>query len=118
MDIPSNAVELLKPYAQESGLIAEDRYSGDHARRFQQVTQFAGFGYWENEGDPKKKKWVTTWKTNAMRHSFGSYHYALHGDAMLTSRLMGHKSNDTVLFDHYRALASKEDAEAYFDLSL
>ena len=117
VEIPANAVAMLKPYANESGLVAKDRYSGDHARRFQKVTQLARFGYWENEDDPKKKHWITTWKNNAMRHSFGSYHYALHGDAMLTSRLMGHKSNDTVLFDHYRALASKQDAALFFKLN-
>lgn len=116
VDIPANAVALLKPYSKKAGAVAEDRYSGDHARRFQKVTREAGFGYWENESDPERKRWVTTWKNNAMRHSFGSYHYALHGDAMLTSRLMGHKSNDTVLFDHYRALASKKDAALYFKL--
>ena len=114
VDIPANAVAWLTPCAKERGLVAEDRYSDDHGRRFRKLTQLAGFGY--EEGSGKKKKWVGTWQTNAIRHSFASYHYALHGDAMLTSRLLGHKSNDTVLFDHYRALASKEDAETYFSL--
>ncbi len=49
-----------------------------------------------------------------MRHSFGSYHYALHGNPLETSRQLGHKASDQVLFDHYRALATKTQAEAYF----
>lgn len=49
-----------------------------------------------------------------MRHSFGSYHYSLHGNPLETSRLLGHKASDQVLFDHYRALATKAQAEAYF----
>ena len=52
-----------------------------------------------------------------MRHSFGSYHYALHGNPLETSRLLGHKASDQVLFDHYRALASKADAVAYFAIT-
>ena len=49
-----------------------------------------------------------------MRHSFGSYHYALYGNPLETSRLLGHKASDQVLFDHYRALATKAQAETYF----
>jgi hypothetical protein len=51
-----------------------------------------------------------------MRHSFGSYHYSLHGNPLETSRLLGHKASDQVLFDHYRALASKEQAKQFFAL--
>ena len=49
-----------------------------------------------------------------MRHSFGSYHFALHGNSLETSRQLGHRASDQVLFDHYRALATKEQAERYF----
>ncbi len=52
-----------------------------------------------------------------MRHSFGSYPYALHGNPLETSRLLGHKASDQVLFDHYRALATKAQAEAYFAIT-
>ncbi len=52
-----------------------------------------------------------------MRHSFGSYHYALHGDPLLTARLLGHKATDDVLFSHYRALTSKEEATAFFAIA-
>jgi integrase len=114
VDIPVNAVAWLQSCKVDSGLVAEDRYSDDHGRRFRKLTKLAGFGHEETVGD--KTKWIGTWQTNAIRHSFGSYHYALHGDAMLTSRLLGHKSNDSVLFDHYRALASKDAAELYFKL--
>lgn len=114
VDIPANAVAWLKTCARKQGPVSEDRYSDDHGRRFRKLTRLAEFGYLEGEG--KTAKWIGTWQVNAMRHSFGSYHYALHGDPMLTSRLLGHKSNDTVLFDHYRALASKEDAEEYFNI--
>jgi co-chaperonin GroES (HSP10) len=53
-----------------------------------------------------------------MRHSFGSYHYALYGDSVATSRELGHKTGDDILFSHYRALVSQEDAEEYFSIGV
>ena len=50
----------------------------------------------------------------AMRHSFGSYHYAKDGNSIETARILGHKSDDTVLFSLYRALTTKEQGVAYF----
>jgi len=54
------------------------------------------------------------WDANAMRHSFGSYHYAKDGNSIETARVLGHKSDDSVLFSHYRALTTKEQGVAYF----
>lgn len=54
------------------------------------------------------------WDANAMRHSFGSYHYAQGGNSIETARILGHKSDDTVLFSHYRALTTKEQGNTYF----
>nr|WP_238710888.1 tyrosine-type recombinase/integrase [Oceanipulchritudo coccoides] len=62
------------------------------------------------------KKKHSTWPRNAMRHSFGTYHYALHGDATKTAKELGHKEGDQVLFDHYRALATKAQGEAFFGI--
>jgi len=56
------------------------------------------------------------WDANAMRHSFGSYHYAKYGNSIETARILGHKSDDTVLFSHYRALTTKEQGVAYFSI--
>ncbi len=35
---------------------------------------------------------VATWPHNVMRHSFASYHLALHRDAPLTAHELGHSS--------------------------
>lgn len=116
VDIPHNAVTWLKSCIKESGPIAKNDYVSDYQKRFRNLQKLAGFGKWIEEG--KKRKWRSTWKENSIRHSFGSYHYALHGDSMLTSRLMGHKEGDAVLFEYYRALVSKEKAKKYFSLKL
>jgi hypothetical protein len=50
-----------------------------------------------------------------MRHSFGSYYLALHEDAPRTALQMGHLQT-AVLFNHYRDLVSREDAEAFWSL--
>jgi site-specific recombinase XerC len=53
------------------------------------------------------------WPHNAARHSFATYHLALHQDAARTSLMLGHHSQD-MLFRHYRGLTTREEAEKYF----
>jgi integrase len=109
VEIPLNAILWLSLVADRTGQVTRSSYADDHPRRFRQLQRFAGFGKKNQKG-----VWHSTWENNAMRHSFGSYHFALHGNSLETSRLLGHKSSDQVLFDHYRALATKAQAEAYF----
>lgn len=99
VEIPANAVLWLSLVPNRVGPVSRNDHFNDHQKRFQKLLRFAKFDRWEG---------------NAMRHSFGSYHYALHSNPLETSRLLGHKASDQVLFDHYRALATKANAEAYF----
>lgn len=55
------------------------------------------------------------WPRNAMRHSFASYHLAFHQSAEKTALQLGHHSTD-MLFRHYRALVTKEDAEKFWNI--
>ncbi len=112
VEIPANALAWLKlcnPPA--AGTIAPGSPKG-YTRRFGRVARLAGIGSLDTHG-----KWQTAWENNDTRHSFGSYHYALHGDALYTAKQMGHKQNDDVLFAHYRSLVRKEEAEAYFAIT-
>ena len=52
-------------------------------------------------------------RDNGLRHSFGSYHYAMYGDEIRTATQMGHNPNDHSLFSNYSALVS-EAADAAF----
>jgi integrase len=99
VEIPPIAVSWLSLLPNRVGPVTRNTSYNDHQQRFKRLLRLAGFKKWE---------------ANAMRHSFGSYHYALHGNPLETSRLLGHKASDQVLFDHYRALATKVQAEAYF----
>ena len=48
-----------------------------------------------------------------MRHSFCSYHLAMHEKAGKTALQAGHRQLGT-LFEHYRRAMRKEDAEAFW----
>jgi integrase len=59
---------------------------------------------------------IVHWPTNALRHSAGSYHFAMHEDSAKTASMLGH-TQDSVLFKHYRALTRKNDAKSFYGLS-
>lgn len=109
VEIPACAQAWLRTWPNRKGAVTRNAYVTDYVKRFAKLTRLAGFGAKNEAGE-----WVSAWDDNCMRHSFGSYTYALTGDSMRTASLLGHKSSDQVLFDHYRALTSKEAAEQYF----
>lgn len=53
------------------------------------------------------------WSRNVMRHSYGSYHLALTGNASETAMLMGH-TDTKVVYDHYRNPVVRGQARDYF----
>ena len=110
VEIPTNAAEWLLQCTDKSGPITPDRFENDYQRRFRSLLIRCGFI------EKVKGGYKSHWKRNAMRHSFGTYHFALQGDPIKTSVQMGHKTGDDVLFDHYRNLATQNDAKAYFAL--
>jgi integrase len=102
VDIPENALAWLKlcnPPAEGPVAPCKGRVR-DYCRLVTSVTKKAG----------------VKMNNNDTRHSFGSYHFALHGDSIRTAVQMGHKTGDAELFDHYRTLVRREEAEAYFSL--
>lgn len=104
--MPDNCKEWLMLCSLRTGSVIP--YKGkEFQNRFSGLRKRAGFV------DDKEH---STWPRNAMRHSFGSYHYALHGDSSKTSKELGHKAGDDVLFDHYRALATQEQGQKYFSV--
>lgn len=60
-----------------------------------------------------RKAGINPWPSNCMRHSFGSYDFARHGNASLTSGKLGHRG-DEILFEHYRSLTSRKEGERFF----
>ncbi len=98
IELTPNALAWLNACPVKEGKIAIH-----HAElKMAELVKLAGFENWRKD------------KSNAMRHSFGTYHYALHQNSALTSAALGHRANDQVLFDSYRSLARKKDGDAYF----
>lgn len=69
----------------------------------------------DNMDELRKAAGLETWPHNGLRHSFGSYHLALYGDAVKTAGQMGHRSSD-VIHNHYKALVLKTEAEKFWNL--
>jgi integrase len=55
------------------------------------------------------------WPSNALRHSFASYHLAHFKDAAKLALELGH-SNQALIFSHYRELVKPEQAEKYWNI--
>jgi len=58
---------------------------------------------------------IESWPSNGLRHSFASYHLAKFCNSDNTSYQMGHRSTELV-HRFYKALVSKADAEAFWNL--
>lgn len=93
VDMPDNLLAWLAPYVHKSGRIGFSR------RILRAVRRSAG----------------VEWPKDVMRHCFGSYHIALHGDAVKTSAQMGH-TRTSELFKSYRNLVKRMEAERYWKI--
>jgi integrase len=69
----------------------------------------------EERGEPRVKWKPKCPPKNCFRHSFATYHVALHRDAGKTALIMSHR-NQQILFQHYLGIATKERAERYFQI--
>lgn len=57
------------------------------------------------------------WPSDALRHSFATYHVAAFNDPGLCAMLMGHEGNPTMLHRHYRGLATKKEAQRFWQIA-
>ncbi len=63
----------------------------------------------------QRKAKILPWPKNGLRHSFGSYHLAMHGDQVRTAAQMGHKDSN-ILHAHYKALVTQTEAKHFWAL--
>lgn len=96
--ITKNLAAWLKPYRKESGPVCPKSFRW-HRKVLREAAK------------------IDRWPDNALRHSFGSYHYAQHDNVELTKAQMGHgEGTSQTFFTHYRALVKKGQARAYWAL--
>ena len=94
VDMSDNLIAWLLPYGRQTGPIGFSRKQFERARRESGVE----------------------WAPDILRHSYGSYHIAIHENAAKTSLQMGHREVD-VLFNHYRDLVTRDDAARFWNLT-
>lgn len=93
--LPANAMAWLEACAEKSGRVSPRNLN----HRLQRLRFLAGL---QQSG------------SNALRHSFASYHYDLHQNAPLTAAMLGHTGGTRLLFEHYRSLVPMGAGEAFF----
>jgi integrase len=98
VDMSENLIEWLKPYHKPAGRLGVP-YSV-YRRQVEEILKAAK---------------IARWPRNGLRHTFASAHFAMHEDAGRTAKDLGHMS-PALLYDHYRNLMSKQDAQKFWSL--
>jgi len=93
-----NLVTWLEPYRTEAGRVLATPRGFDQTRR--KILEKAEVGRWIYDGP---------------RHTYGTMHLAMYQDAARTAAEMGHL-DIAILYNHYRDLVTKEDAEKYWGI--
>jgi integrase len=107
VDLSPNAVAWLcqVPESARVGPVCPPNFR----KRWERLRRACGWAIVDGErGQP--------WPHDALRHSFASYHYAQHRNESLLQTQMGHTSGG-VLFRHYRAIATRKQAEAFWGIT-
>jgi integrase len=66
--------------------------------------------------DDKQRAGITGWPSNAMRHSYASYHLAMFKDAPALSLELGHVTPQ-IVFAHYREVVRPSEAERFWKIA-
>jgi integrase len=99
VEMPENLKEWLRPYGDRSGKLWPLSHM-EFYRDLETACTSAGIG---------------KWPSNALRHSYASYHLAFHQNAAALALQMGHTSQ-AMIFSNYREVVTKQDAERYWSI--
>jgi integrase len=94
--IHANLAKWLAPYAVHRGMVTPG-----NCRKMLEATRAAAG--------------ITEWPSNALRHSFASYHLAHWSDAAALALELGH-TDAGLVFQHYRQIVKPKEAEKYWNL--
>jgi integrase len=99
IEICPSLAQWLEPYRDRTGAIWRKSYDMFHI-------DFAGLreSISESVKIPNRR--------NGLRHSFVTFHYALHSDEGYTAKEAG--NSPQMIHAHYKGLATKKEAEAWF----
>ncbi|MBA2269327.1 MAG: tyrosine-type recombinase/integrase [Chthoniobacterales bacterium] len=71
--------------------------------------------YYDLLREARERARIEKWPHDALRHSFGSYHYGAHQDAARTQAQMGH-THPRIFFKHYRKPMKQAAALPYWQI--
>ena len=94
--IRENLAKWLAPHAARRGMVMPN-----NCRKMLEATRVAAK--------------IKDWPSNALRHSFASYHLAHFNDAAALALELGH-TDAGLVFQHYRQIVKPKDAEKYWSL--
>jgi integrase len=94
--IHANLAKWLAPYAAHRGMVAPG-----NCRKMLEATRAAAG--------------IKEWPSNALRHSFASYHLAHFNDAAALALELGH-TDAGLVFQHYRQLVKPKEAHRYWEI--
>jgi integrase len=110
VSISENLQAWLEGHRKKKGPVTEFKYNAWH-RRLQSLADYVtAIRKFEKTGG--KRKFCLP--PNFARHSFCSYHYALHRNENLTAAEAGNSPN--VIFSNYREMVAPEAAKAYWEI--
>jgi integrase len=95
--MPENLKEWLLPYADRAG----------------KLWLLSHMEFYRDLEAARANAGISKWPSNALRHSYASYHLAYHQNAAALALQMGHTSQ-AMIFSNYRELVTKQDAERYW----
>ncbi|MCC5808690.1 MAG: hypothetical protein JJU00_20350, partial [Opitutales bacterium] len=104
----------LWPWLERAPAAAFEMTPRQYAFRRQKAFERSGLLVSKEEARKTGAKPKTPPK-NCLRHSFVSYHVALHRDPGRTALLVSHK-DQAILWEHYLGVATKADGERYFGI--
>jgi integrase len=100
VEMSENLKQWLLPYANRVGKL----WSWSHVEYYLELKAArAGAG-------------IKQWPSNALRHSFASYHLAFHQNAAALALQMGHTSQ-AMIFSNYREVVTPDQAQHYWMIS-
>jgi len=99
IEMSENLKEWLLPYAHRSGKL----WALSHVEFYRDLET------------ARAKAAIDKWPSNALRHSYASYHLALHQNAAALALQMGHTSQ-AMIFSNYREVVTRQDAERYWSI--
>jgi integrase len=110
-------IDWLTPYRKASGPIGVETKS---QFAFYMHRKPIGEKSGDNEEDARPWGLIAgagiEWIQDGARKTFATMHFAQHGDAGKLAGILGHSGDSSILYKHYRGLATKADAKRYWKI--